>query len=67
MLAGTVYFYKNDEIIKEMDMEDFYEFTKDEFMMIVKELQADIVMLESFSNNHQIKGSQTILYEKHAD
>ena len=64
MLAGTVYFYKKNEIVKKMDMENYDELSNDAFMRLVKQLQADKVTLCSFSNNHQTKAAQTILYKE---
>ncbi len=64
MLAGTVYFYKNKKVIHEMDMDDFDELTEEEFLDEIKNTEADKVILISYSNNHQIKGTETILYEE---
>ncbi len=64
MLAGTVYFYKNNEVVQKMDMEDYDDLSKDEFIAEVKKLKADKVMLRAYSNNHQRKPYKEILYEE---
>ncbi len=64
MLAGTVYFYKNEILIEEMDIEDYYDLTKDEITEKIENLKADKVILVSFSHNHQWKGAETILYKE---
>ncbi len=64
MLAGTVYFYKNNKVVKKMDMYDYEDLSKDEFMKSIEEIQADKVILNAFSNNHQTNASKEILYKR---
>ncbi len=64
MLAGSIYFYKNEVVVEEMDMEDYYDLSDDEITAKIEVLKSDRVVLVGFTNNHQIKGSETILYKE---
>ena len=64
MLAGTVYFYKNKEIVKEIDVEKYDQMPEEEFLNMVEKLKADKVILSAFYHNHQFNGNEEILYQK---
>ena len=64
MLAGTIYFYDEKEsLIKEIDLEEYDELSKDEFLQMISDLGAFKVVLNAASHNHHY-GTETVLYEK---
>ena len=64
MLAGTVYFYDDKkELVGEIDVEDYEDLTKDEFMQMIRELGASRVVLKAFYHNHH-NGTESVLYDK---
>ena len=64
MLAGTVYFYdENNNVIKTMDLEDYEDLTKNEFIKIVQELKSYKVALKAYAHNHHL-GKEKILYKR---
>ncbi len=64
MLAGTVYFYnKENEEIKQMDIEAYEDLSKEEFYAMIEALHATKVTLGAFYHNHH-SGETTTLYEK---
>ncbi len=68
MLAGTVFFYDEHQVvIKEIDLDEYDELTPDKFLDILQKLEISIVVLESFSHNYQTKSNKTVLYKKQED
>ena len=64
MLAGTIYFYNDkEELIKEIDVEEYEDLSKDEFEQMVKDIGASRVILKAFYHNHH-SGTVTVLYPK---
>ena len=64
MLAGIVYFYnENDLLIKEIDIEEYEELSKEEFQILIDEIAAFTVTLDAYYHNHH-SGKVSILYEK---
>ncbi len=64
MLAGTVYFYNDkEELIKEIDVEEYEDLSKDEFEQMIKNIGASRVILKAFYHNHH-SGKETILYSR---
>lgn len=64
MLAGTVYFYnKENEEIKQIDIDEYEDLSKEEFHSMIEALDAVKVTLEAFYHNHH-SGKTTILYAK---
>ena len=62
-LAGTVSFYsKNGKLIKEIDLDEYYELTQKEFLEMIQEIEAHKVILHACYHNHDI-GEKTTLYE----
>lgn len=62
MLAGTVYFYNNaEELIKEIDVEEYEDLSEDKFHQMIRELSASRVTLTAYYHNHH-KGTETLLY-----
>ncbi len=64
MLAGSIYFYKNDELVKEIDMEDYDDLSEDKFMKLIEKLKADFVILRAYSHNCQPKPYEKILFKE---
>lgn len=65
MLAGTVYFYDDrNDVLLEMDIEDYDDLSQKEFFDKILELGASKVVVKSVSNNQQSKESEIILYSK---
>ena len=64
MLAGTIYFYdEDDRILKEIDIEEYEDMTVQGFQVLIENLGAVKVVLGAFYHNHH-SGKSTILYEK---
>ena len=64
MLAGTVYVYnKENEEIKQIDVEAYEDLSQEEFHAMIEALHATKVTLTAFYHNHH-SGKTTILYEK---
>ena len=64
MLAGTVYFYNEEEhILKEIDIEEYEDMTEQDFQVLIERLGAYKVVLGAFYHNHH-SGKFTVLYEK---
>ena len=64
MLAGTVYFYDDNEtLIKEIDLEEYEDLKEEEFQQLIGQLNASKVTLNAFSHNHHY-GKETVLYSK---
>ena len=63
-LAGMVSFYSEDEeILKEIDLDEYDEMTKTEFLKMIQKLRAHKVILHACYHNYDV-GEKTILYEK---
>ena len=64
MLAGTVYFYdEKGLLIKEIDLEEYDNLSKDAFVQLISNLGAFKVILNAVYHNHHL-GTETLLYEK---
>ncbi len=64
MLAGTIYFYNDkEELIKEIDVEEYDDLSEDEFKQMIDDTGASKVMLHAFYHNHH-SGTYTVLYPK---
>ena len=64
MLAGTIYFYDDkEELIKEIDLEEYDDLSEDEFKQMIEDAGASKVMLRAYYHNHHY-GTDTVLYPK---
>ena len=64
MLAGTVYFYnEKEELIKEIDVEEYDDFSEDEFEQMIDDTGVSKVILRAYYHNHH-SGTDTVLYPK---
>ena len=64
MLAGTIYFYNEEEcILKEMDIEEYEDLTEKNFQVLIEKLGACKITLSAYYHNHH-SGKSTVLYDK---
>jgi hypothetical protein len=65
MLAGTVYYYNDTDIlIEKMDLDDYEEMSHKSFLKYTEEIGAVKVTIGSLSNNHQREERVEVIYLK---
>lgn len=65
MLAGTVYYYNNENIlIEKMDLYDYEDMSQESFLKYIEKINALKVTIGSLSHNHQTKESINVIYLK---
>jgi len=63
MLAGTVYFYDNDEkLIEEMDLYDYEKMSKESFLHYVETIKATKVTLGAIYHGRQLEEHLSEIY-----
>ncbi len=63
MLAGTYHFYKNGNLIKEIDINDLPDMDKNTFEQYILNLGADKVILRGIYHGDQINPTEEVLYD----
>ncbi len=63
MLAGTYYFYKDGNLIKEIDIEDLPDMDKHTFEQYTLNLGADKAVLRGVYHGGQMDESEEVLYD----
>ena len=63
MLAGTYYFYKDGNLIKEVDINDLPPMDRNKLKQQALNLGADKIVLKGVYHGQQVKESEEILYE----
>jgi len=65
MLAGTIYYYNDKDIlIEKMDLYDYEDMSNELFLKYIEEIGAVKVTLGSLSHNHQIEEAIEVIYLK---
>lgn len=64
MLAGTVYFYRDNKIIEEMDLDDYDEMGKEKFIQHIKNIKAQRVVLGAIYHGQQIDEHMEEIYNE---
>lgn len=65
MLAGTVYFYdKNEKLIEKMDLYEYEEMNKEDFLKYIDRINATKVTLGAICHGSQIEEYVEEIYNK---